>query len=113
MYTPDRFKIKEDDEIFQFIQRYNFGALISSDLEATHLPFIAEHTTSTADKISNMRLFTHFARANPHWKTLDKQEILVIFSGPHAYISPTWYSSTPEVPTWNFSSPSSKKAATS
>ena len=50
----------------------------------------------------------HMARANPQWKTFtnddaaDDPEVLVIFQGPHAYISPSWYESTVAVPTWNY-----------
>ncbi|WP_089743587.1 FMN-binding negative transcriptional regulator [Gracilibacillus ureilyticus] len=43
------------------------------------------------------------ARANPHWKKLDEKEVLVVFSGPHAYISPTWYMAENAAPTWNYS----------
>jgi transcriptional regulator len=42
------------------------------------------------------------ARANPHWHDLAGQTVLAVFSGPHAYISPTWYESSDVVPTWNF-----------
>jgi transcriptional regulator len=46
----------------------------------------------------------HMARANPLWKTWAEQsEVLVIFTGPHAYISPSWYEQQVTVPTWNYS----------
>ena len=47
-------------------------------------------------------LYGHLAKANPQWKRLNGKEALVIFSGPHAYISPTWYATSPAAPTWNY-----------
>ena len=48
-------------------------------------------------------LYTHCAKANSHWKELDQTEVLVVFTGPHSYISPSWYAQSPGVPTWNCS----------
>jgi transcriptional regulator len=50
----------------------------------------------------NGRLIGHVARANPQWKHAGGQRVLAIFSGPHAYISPTWYAAQNVVPTWNY-----------
>lgn len=47
-------------------------------------------------------LYSHCAKANPHWKELENAEVLIIFSGPHSYISPSWYAQAPAVPTWNY-----------
>jgi transcriptional regulator len=51
-------------------------------------------------------LQAHLARANPHWKSLDNQKVLIVFQGENAYISPQWYASKDEhgkvVPTWNY-----------
>ena len=48
-------------------------------------------------------LVSHMARANPQWQHFENgQEVLVIFTGPHAYISPAWYATAPAVPTWNY-----------
>ncbi len=99
MYTPDRFKLKGQDELFRFIQTHSFGVLVSGELEATHLPFLLEKSEGECGT-----LYTHFARANAHWKSLDGKDVLVIFSGPHSYISPTWYGDAPAVPTWNYAS---------
>ena len=49
-------------------------------------------------------MYGHVARANPHLKELDGSEVLVIFTGPHGFISPTWYQDKPAVPTWNYTS---------
>ncbi len=99
MHTPDRFKIKDQNEIFRFIQAHSFGVIVSAELEATHLPFLLERSEGECGT-----LYSHFARANPHWKSLDGKEVLIIFSGPHSYISPTWYGDAPAVPTWNYCS---------
>jgi len=57
-------------------------------------------------------LYTHLAKANSHWQGLAGQEVLMIFSGPHAYISPTWYGKGPAVPTWNYAAVHAKGTVT-
>ncbi len=96
MFNPRHFQINDPDEILGFLERYNFGELISlvdGQLAATHLPFLP------ADE--GRRLYCHFARANPQWQQLEGQRILITLWGPHDYISPTWYEN-PGVPTWNY-----------
>ena len=65
--------------------------------KATHLPFLLERSAGT-----NGSLIGHVARQNPQWKQLSGREVLVVFHGPHAYISPTWYRAERMVPTWNY-----------
>ena len=66
-------------------------------LKATHLPF------ATVEQGAELRLVAHLARANPQWRDfVDAREVLVIFQGPHAYISPSLYQRQPSVPTWNY-----------
>lgn len=83
----------------QFIEEFGFGVLISAadELSATHLPFILH-----ANEGEQGVLYAHCAKANPHWKDLEGQNVLVIFTGPHGYISPSWYTTKPAVPTWNY-----------
>src|SRR5215468_11069944 len=72
-----------------FIEAHAFGLLLSThDGEpfATHLPFLLER-----DAGQHGTLVGHLARANPQWRDLEGQQVLVVFSGPHAYFSPTWY----------------------
>lgn len=65
---------------------------------ATHLPFQVD-----PDKGKYGTLVSHMARANPHWKTIaNPTESLVVFQGPHCYISPAWYEEQVTVPTWNY-----------
>ncbi len=96
MFNPSHFKVTDPDEIRYFLETYNFGELISQvdgQLAATHLPFLADH--------EGRRLYCHLARANPQWRELEGQRILITLWGPHDYISPTWYRN-PGVPTWNY-----------
>ncbi|RXJ72232.1 transcriptional regulator [Veronia nyctiphanis] len=98
MHIPEKWKIKSTDKIQSFIHQYGFASVISSDLEASHLPLLLK-----ADEGEFGVLYGHFSRANPQWRNIDNTEVLVIFSGPHAYISPQWYVNQPAVPTWNYS----------
>lgn len=99
MYIPNTFKMLEVAEKHQFIDEFGFGVVISSadGLSGTHLPFVLH-----ADEGEQGVLYAHCAKANPHWKDLEGQNVLVIFTGPHGYISPSWYTTKPAVPTWNY-----------
>ena len=96
MYSPSDFIANEG--VVQFIKETAQGILLSMDggrIEATHLPFIHEAGDCHG------RLLGHMARNNPQWRNLNGMEVLVIFQGPHTYISPAWYKQ-PDVPTWNY-----------
>jgi len=97
MYIPKGFELKDKDKIIAFMQRYSFATIVTSVAGkpmATHLPF---HIKEQGE---DMILTAHFAKANPQWK--DLEQALVIFQGPHAYISPKHYEHTEHVPTWNY-----------
>lgn len=99
MYIPSYYKQKDIDKTIAFMQAYNFASLISIQENipiATHLPFIIEKESEA------LVLYSHLSKANPQWKTFSENNILVIFSEPHAYISPSLYSGKQEVPTWNY-----------
>lgn len=100
MYTPAHFAENDPAQLRAFIQRHNFGMLVSvveGAPFATHLPFLLDHAVGP-----HGALITHVARANPQWREIGTQQALVIFAGPHAYISPTWYEAGQVVPTWNY-----------
>lgn len=82
------------------VEGHPFGMLITAPEGSpfvSHLPFIYEPAYGETG-----RLFGHMARANPQWQHFSScNEILTVFHGPHAYVSPSWYSS-PGVPTWNY-----------
>lgn len=97
MYIPKHFKVDDQEFIFDFIEDNSFGMLLSNQnehLEGTHLPFYLDR--------ENKYLYGHLAKANPHWEDIQNQESLVVFQGPHHYISPTWYETNESVPTWNY-----------
>ncbi|MFF8673710.1 FMN-binding negative transcriptional regulator [Streptomyces sp. NPDC015242] len=74
---------------------------------ATHLPVITDPEWDGRPEadLAGMPLLGHMNRANPHWAALDTgTAILLTFTGPHAYVSPTVYDVTPAAPTWNFTS---------
>ncbi len=97
MYIPKNLNVEDEKVITDFIGKYAFGLLISPALEATHLPLVFKSA-----KEGKGLLYGHFAKANSHWKSLAGERGLVVFNGPHSYISPTWYANKPAVPTWNY-----------
>ncbi len=97
MYIPKSLTMEPENSVAQFISDYGFGILMSESLEATHLPFL--HAANEGELGT---LYSHMARANSHWNELQDKQVMVVFAGPHAYISPTWYASGPAVPTWNY-----------
>ena len=99
MYIPKHYSIQEKKEIIAFMQTYSFATIITSNNNipvATHLPFVV------AEKNEKIILSSHFAKANKQWEDLKENKVLVIFSEPHAYISPKHYESELNVPTWNY-----------
>jgi len=100
MYVPTAFEETDQSKLHEFIEAHSFGLLVSSHENepfATHLPFLLER-----DAGQHGSLVGHLARANPQWRDLEGQQVLVVFSGPHAYVSPTWYEAENVVPTWNY-----------
>jgi transcriptional regulator len=101
LYIPKYFEINDLSRIKEFLDSYGFGLLINNaqdDLTGTHLPFLYE-----ANEGDKGVLYTHVARNNPQWQSLSPdKKVLAVFSGPHGYISPSWYSSNPAVPTWDY-----------
>ncbi len=102
MYIPKQFEMNDPAEVTAFMQHYNFAALVTShagSLTATHLPFMVDATRG-----EHGTLIAHLARTNTQWESFASgQEALVIFTGPHAYVSPSWYEKpTVNVPTWNY-----------
>ena len=100
MYVPAAFADHDLARLHDFIERHSFGLLVSQVESlpfATHLPFLLDRTAG-----AHGALIGHMARANPQWREADGQTVLNIFSGPHAYISPTWYEAEQLVPTWNY-----------
>jgi len=101
MYIPKYYKITDLEEIKEFIKDNSFATIVSIRKGKP----IAAHVPLLLNKIKDEYYLTgHCAYGNPLWRTFeDIDEILVIFNGPHAYISSSWYEKE-NVPTWNYQS---------
>jgi transcriptional regulator len=97
MYIPNNLKMNELSVAHDFIDEFGFGLMVSSTLTGTHIPFVLHRAEGEQGT-----LYAHCAKANKHWQELDKAQVLVVFTGPHSYISPSWYAQAPAVPTWNY-----------
>jgi transcriptional regulator len=106
VYVPDLFALTDRDEILAVMRDHAFALLVTAvdgaPPQATHLPFVYAPEAG-----KNGTLVAHMARANPHWRDLVRLhetggEALVIFQGPHTYVSPRWYGAGAAVPTWNY-----------
>jgi transcriptional regulator len=98
MYTPKFNQVADRDVLIEAMRAYAFAILYGPgpELRATHLPLLVK------DEGEHGTLLGHFARANPHWKELAGHETLVVFPGPHSYVSPARYTEPLSVPTWNY-----------
>lgn len=99
MYVLPAFRIEDLPELHGFMRQYPFATLVSgAPPDATHLPITLDPSRGELGT-----LLGHVARGNRQWETLESAgEVLVIFHGPHAYVSPTWYETQLAVPTWNY-----------
>lgn len=101
MYTPAAFEVTDAGALHALMRAYPFAVLLSAHedgLEATHLPVMVDTSRGT-----HGTLLGHVARANPHWNLFDgRRAATVVFTGPHAYVSPSWYADPHTVPTWNY-----------
>ena len=100
MYSPSYNRLEDRAELLAFMRANNFPVLVTGTggtLHASHLPALVGKTEP------GLVLDMHMARNNPQWKEFfDDQEVMVVFSGPHAYVSPRWYEEKERVPTWNY-----------
>ena len=99
MYIPGINKMTDKTKILAFMNRFSFAAIITSKGDfpiASHIPFVIK------EEGDNLLLFSHVAKQNEQWKHIEDSTVLVIFSEPHAYISPTHYEKEVNVPTWNY-----------
>jgi transcriptional regulator len=101
MYIPKHFREDDLNTLHSLMRTYSFATLITQHEGiplATHLPFILD-----TERGPYGTLLAHMARPNPQWHDFTGgQEALVIFQGPHAYVSPSWYEVELSVPTWNY-----------
>ena len=98
MYIPSSFVENDPQMLADFMRAHSFATLVC---QVEGVPF-ATHLPLYYDEKENA-LLGHMARANAQWRELDSAgEVLAIFTGPHAYISPTYYAEDTAVPTWNY-----------
>ncbi|QCR34469.1 FMN-binding negative transcriptional regulator [Lysinibacillus sp. SGAir0095] len=99
MFIPKYFQVKNMDEVVGFMEENSFATVVTTEKGkpiATHLPLQLQKEEE------NYFLTGHFAYGNPQWRTFEISEsVLVIYQGPHAYISSSWYGHE-NVPTWNY-----------
>ena len=98
MYIPKVYRQEDREEILAFLQQNDFPALVTYDgiqPVATHLP------VEVVERKEGLTIYGHLSRANPQWKAFAGQEALLIFQGPHTFISARWYNHV-NVPTWNY-----------
>ena len=99
MYIPKYFNVKNVDEIWDFVQKNSFGTIVTTKQGkpiATHLPL------GLNKEGDDYYITGHMAYGNPQWRTFETcEDVLVMFQGPHAYISSSWYEDE-NVPTWNY-----------
>ncbi len=99
MYSPPYNQLESRTELLAFMRANNFPILVTGTggaLLASHLPITAhEHG-------GQIVLDMHMAKNNPQWKEFFDDEVMVVFSGPHAYVSPRLYEEQERVPTWNY-----------
>lgn len=100
MHIPAAFKEDNPEYLLKIMHKNAFATLITTDEKGlpipTNLPFLIRQEEK------DIKLQAHFSINNPQWKHLEEnQRVLVIFNGPHSYISPSWYVNS-GVPTWDY-----------
>ena len=104
MYSPKFNQVTDRSILIEAMQAYSFAILFGPQsspespvpLTATHLPLVVK------DEGEHGLIEGHFAKANRHWQALAGRETLIVFPGPHSYVSPTSYTDPLSVPTWNY-----------
>jgi transcriptional regulator len=99
MYSPPYNRPEDRAEILAFMRANDFPLLVTGTggaLHASHLPVVVH------ERGEDLFLDMHMAKNNPQWREFFDDEVLVVFSGPHAYVSPRWYEQKERVPTWNY-----------
>jgi transcriptional regulator len=99
MYSPPYNQIEDRAELLAFLRANNFPILVTGTggvLHASHLP------ATIHEKGPQIVIDMHMAKNNPQWKEFLDDEAMVVFTGPHAYVSPRWYEEQERVPTWNY-----------
>ncbi len=99
MYSPSYNQIENRAEVLEFMRANNFAVVVTAtggEPRASHLPVLVE------ERDGRWVILAHMAKNNPQWEAFFDDEVLVVFHGAHAYVSPRWYAEKERVPTWNY-----------
>ncbi|WP_243713818.1 FMN-binding negative transcriptional regulator [Nostoc sp. 106C] len=99
MYIPNAFREEDIEKLVAFMRANSFATLVSLQNNipvASHVPLVVTVQNNV------VKLTGHLAKQNPQWQVFEQSESLAIFTGPHAYISPSLYEQRESVPTWNY-----------
>jgi len=99
MYSPPYNQVEDRRELVEFMRANSFAVLVTATggvPVASHLP------VTVADSEAGLVIHSHMAKNNPQWQEFFDDEVLLVFAGPHAYVSPRWYAEKERVPTWNY-----------
>ncbi|MEK6245988.1 MAG: FMN-binding negative transcriptional regulator [Pseudomonadota bacterium] len=99
MYSPSYNRLDDKSELLAFLRANSFPILVTGTggvLQASHLP------VTIRSEGPQIVIDMHMAKNNPQWQEFFDDEVMVIFAGPHAYISPRWYQDEERVPSWNY-----------
>jgi transcriptional regulator len=99
MYISKLYREEDRAKILEFLRKNEFATLVTHDGEK---PTASHLLMEVVEDDDNFLVNGHMSRANPQWRKFEKNpDVLIIFQGPHTYISPTWYNHV-NVPTWNY-----------
>jgi transcriptional regulator len=101
VFVPEHYRERDPTVLFAAMRAHAFATIISADEDgaplATWIPFVIEGTPARPV------ILGHLARINDQWRSWSAERpVLALFQGPHHYVSPAWYASSPNVPTWNY-----------
>jgi transcriptional regulator len=101
MYVPAAFAEADPERLIALCERHSFATLVTpaaGELHVSHVPLLVRRRGEA------IVIAGHLARENPHARALAAggAPTTAIFQGPHGYISPSWYATSPAVPTWNY-----------
>ncbi len=99
MYSPAYNHNEDHAEVLAFMRANNFAVVVSAtggEPRASHLPVLVE------ERDGRLVILAHMAKNNPQWEAFFDDDVLVVFHGAHAYVSPRWYAEKERVPTWNY-----------
>lgn len=99
MYAPPYNQPADRAETVAFMREHGFALLVTGTGGALHASHLPVHVEERGEALT---LGMHMAKANAQWREFFDDEVLVVFSGPHAYVSPRWYAQRERVPTWNY-----------